>query len=80
MPSWNSTVDLRDIWCTEIPFEVKRDLIAERIKRNSHLRDDEDFLPLVGKLKETRNIKEFDSVFSAIYSIADCERVWIETV
>ena len=83
MAHWKYTVDLKDVWRNwEIPFRDQRDQIIARIRESAWARETGDpvmFGFLIRHLERAENAQQFDAIFSAVYNLADDERVWIET-
>lgn len=83
MPVWNKTINLGDVWTDPVlDFNEKVEKITERIKESgwraitphSHTFDE-----LIARLDHATTVPEFDQIFSAVYDLADLDRVWIET-
>ena len=79
----------------DLTFEAKRDGIVARTRRlpqvtqaqdviDNHPESDdyynaEDLINILEELADTKDVPEFDGVFSAFYDWADIARVWVET-
>ena len=83
LPAWDRKLRLKDVFRNEaLTFEQRRDAIAARIRSNPWFADRDmfdDLVLLVEDLETAEDTGEFDEVWDAIYDIADCDRVWIET-
>jgi hypothetical protein len=84
LPEWeDGEVYLGDFWHNDdVPFEEKRDRFVQRVKDSGWLKrgDQADELEcLLDEIGDTETVSDFDWVFSAIYNIADYDRVWFET-
>jgi len=81
---WRHKLNLADVFHSDVlSFEDRRDIIVGRIRATTWFKDyDEgDDLPqVVEELADMQTADEFDVVWSAVYDIADADRMWIQTV
>lgn len=84
MTNWQHTIKLTGIIHNdELTFIEKRDAIVKKLKASSWYRrsdEDDELRETVEELSETTTIFDFDLVWSAIYDMADADKVWIATV
>jgi len=84
LPSWKHTLDLRDVFHSDVlSFEDRRDIIVGRIRASSwfkEYREYDDLQMAVEELADTDEVEWFDAVWDAIYDIADADRMWISTI
>lgn len=79
MPVWNETVDLKDVWSHDVPWNKVRDECVPVIKRSTWHKNSYVVQDLVVELEEALNVEEFDSIWHELYDEADRDRVWIAT-
>ena len=83
LPPWRYHLVLSPAWHDEaLDFGQRRDAIVARLVASAWFRGcgPGDELPqAVEELADTKDINEFDSVFDAIYDLADYARAWIRT-
>ena len=83
LPSWRYTLDLSPVWHDEpLDFGQRRDAVVARIRASAWFRGcgpGDELSQAVEELADTKDINEFDSVFDAIYDLADYARAWIRT-
>lgn len=89
MAAWRWTIQLGDLWQKDegggIPesgpeFRLFRDAVVERF-RVSPWHDESRYLQeLVEEWEDVDTLSYFNSVLSAVYDLADIDRVWLETI
>lgn len=82
MPYWGLTIDLKDVFHSDLPFPSIRDEVVARINRSGWL--DQSYAPAellmaLFELQDAQDADDFDVYWNAVYDIADVDRVWIAT-
>lgn len=85
MPTWKLTIDLTRVFHNDdMTFAQRRDAIVREISGSEWGAFPERLYQpgityLLDELALTEDVREFDEVWSAVYDLADIDRVWLET-
>lgn len=80
MRRWRYTLDVSDIWRSDLSDEEKRPLLAERVARFAK-RIDSDYLgEIADDLRDATTTEEFNAAWSELYDYADFFKVWVDTL
>ena len=85
MPAWNRTIDLKpavEIYKETCDIPATAEKAVEIIEKSGWLVDTpypDTLRDHLNGLKQTTTPSEYEAAFEYIYSVADEDRVWIET-
>lgn len=80
-PIWAHRIRLGNLFHNdELSFEEKRDTLVRLVKASAWYTGEEvfsDLHSLIEEMEDTEDVDAFDDVMSAVYDMADYDRVWI---